>query len=422
MSERAGTPVSEAQTLRALHEVAVAVGGVLDPQQLAGIAAAHARDLLGADKAVLHLWDPAAEVLRTLSATAAVSLTHPPIAARSGISGQAFERRAPLLIDDYAAWEHALPWAVACGVRSAAAVPLLVADRAIGTLTTFFPIPNACTPERTRALALLAAQVAPALEAARLYQQTQEALRARDEFLSIASHELRTPVAGIKGFAQLLLRAHERGQLDPERLGRSLRTINEAADRLTGLTHDLLDVSRIRTGQLILRPRPFDLTALARDLVGRYDEAAAPGHCFRLEAPAAAPLEGDADRIEQVLVNLLDNAAKYSPDGGEILVRVVGQAGGLALGVQDPGIGLPAEAVETIFQPFGRAPNAARRNLPGMGLGLYICRSIVERHGGRIWADSEGEGRGTAITAWLPASAPLPPDRHEPAHLVRAAV
>jgi signal transduction histidine kinase len=107
-----------------------------------------------------------------------------------------------------------------------------------------------------------------------------------------------------------------------------------------------------------------------------------------------------------VVANLLSNALKYSPDGGPVEVTVRGEGGGAMLAVRDQGIGLPAGAAEAIFEPFGRAENAAARQLPGLGLGLYLCRQIVERHGGRIWAESPGEGQGTTVQVWLPGDEP----------------
>ena len=241
-------------------------------------------------------------------------------------------------------------------------------------------------------------RAALAVDDARLYAEAQAAIRSRDEFLSIASHELRTPVAGIKGYAQLLLRAQARGRLDDERLTRSLATIDEASDRLTALTSDLLDVSRIRLGQLPLRLKEIDLAALVRRVMARNEEQLAERHRVVVQVDRdVCPVEADADRLEQVLTNLVENAAKYSPDGGEIRVEPRQAGETLALTVEDEGIGLPPDAAEAIFTPFGRAYNAARQNLPGMGLGLYVCRSIVERHGGRIVARGPGEGRGTRV-------------------------
>jgi PAS domain S-box-containing protein len=253
--------------------------------------------------------------------------------------------------------------------------------------------------------------------------EAEAAVQARDEFLSIASHELRTPTAVVKGQAQLALRALDRGRLDTARIERTLRQVATAADRLTVLIEDLLDVSHLRQGRLSLHREFVDLVSVARLVVERYAEHEAdrdarggePRLDLRFDAmPVSIPVEGDRHRLEQVLDNLLSNAIKYSPEGGTIHVRLTvdGSTDGLGLAaprralltVADEGMGLPPGETERIFEPFGRASNAAAESIPGMGLGLYICRQIVEQHGGRLWAESPGEGQGTVFHLWLPPS------------------
>jgi signal transduction histidine kinase len=186
-------------------------------------------------------------------------------------------------------------------------------------------------------------------------------------------------------------------------LERSLKRIDHASDRLTGLVRDLLDVSKITAGNLPLRLRSLDLTELVRDVVGRYQEQlSGSGHLLLEIIGTPGGVSADPDRIEQVLTNLLENAVKYSPDGAELHVRVQPKARGVLLEVQDRGIGLPPAAAERIFEPFSRAANAEELQITGMGLGLYICRNIVEQHHGRIWARSDGEGSGTLMSVWLP--------------------
>ncbi len=309
-----------------------------------------------------------------------------------------------VLVEVYARNPEHLAVLRALRVRSLLVVPLLARGRTLGSIACGR---TGTSPHYTTAdLPLaeeLARRAALSIDNARLYQEAQAAIRARDEFLSIAAHELRTPVTSIKGFAQMLMRVHARGEIEGERLLRSLTTINEAADRLTTLTADLLDVSRIHTGRLPLRPEPLDLVAQVRALVERYRDQLGEHHTlvFRLVG-TPGQVVGDADRLEQVLTNLIDNAIKYSPRGGEILVEVRAEFGGVVVRIEDQGIGLSPGAEETIFQPFSRAPNAARQNVPGLGLGLYICRSIIERHGGTIRASSPGEGLGTVFEIRLP--------------------
>jgi PAS domain S-box-containing protein len=302
------------------------------------------------------------------------------------------------------------------GAYALICVPLLARGRTIGTLALIAAESGRqYAPDDLGLAEALAARAALAVDNARLYGEAQAAVQARDEFLSIASHELRTPVTSIKGYAQLLRRAQDRDRLDPERLARSLGSIDEAAGRLVTLTQDLLDVSRIRLGQLPLRAQEIDLAALVERAVHRLREQLADGYELILEIEAAPCIvQADPDRLEQVMTNLLENAVKYSPDGGRIWVALRHDADHVQLTVRDEGIGLPEEATETIFRPFGRAANASEHNLPGMGLGLYICRSIIERHGGQITASSEGERRGTTLSVELPVRIP---DAPTPAHL-----
>ncbi len=233
------------------------------------------------------------------------------------------------------------------------------------------------------------------------------AVRARDTFLAIAAHELRTPLTALKGTTQLLVRQRSRGTLDPDRLGRGLDTLDRAADRLVTLTDDLLDVAQLNAGRLSLNPRQTDLAALVAEAVAQARDRSDDGHYLTLAVPPTLPtIWLDATRIEQVLTNLLDNALKYSPAGGTVAVTVAADGAGVAIAVRDRGIGLPTAALELIFAPFGRASNAESSTLPGLGLGLAISRTIVERHGGWIVAASEGEGHGTTITCWLPLAGP----------------
>src|SRR5581483_2061503 len=162
-----------------------------------------------------------------------------------------------------------------------------------------------------------------------------------------------------------------------------------------------------------LRLELLDLQAFVADLVERYRAQLGEQHELALETDGVpAVVRADPARLEQVVANLLSNATKYSPAGGPITVSVSRCADGLhdeagiRVSVHDTGIGLPAGAEETIFQAFGRAPNAAHRQIQGLGLGLFICRQIMERHGGRIWAESPGDDQGTTMHVWLPLAPP----------------
>lgn len=287
---------------------------------------------------------------------------------------------------------------------SALYVPLQARGRMLGLLALFTSAESgrrlsrhdlAVTQEIARRLAL-------AVDNARLYTQSRDAIRARDEFLSLASHELRNPVAAISGTAQLVQRARLRNQLDAAAIDRYMDVIARTAAHLASLTEDLLDVSRLQQGRLPMRLAETNLAELVRSVVARQlSRSDALPIAVAIEAESCV-VEADANRIEQVITNLLENAAKYSPYGGSIDVELLSTGDGVSLVVRDYGIGFPSAAVERIFEPFGRAVNATERNIPGLGLGLYISRQIVERHGGRLWAESLGEGRGTTFGVWLP--------------------
>jgi signal transduction histidine kinase len=159
-----------------------------------------------------------------------------------------------------------------------------------------------------------------------------------------------------------------------------------------------------------MRVRSVDVTELVREVVSRYHEQlAGNGHLLLdIVSGSRCIVSADPDRLEQVLTNLLDNAVKYSPDHPELAVRVQLKARGVLVEIQDHGIGLPPEAADRIFEPFSRAANAEERQITGMGLGLYICRNIVQQHHGRIWARSDGEGSGTTVSVWLPEAVTSP--------------
>lgn len=226
-------------------------------------------------------------------------------------------------------------------------------------------------------------------------------VRAREEFLSIATHELRTPVTSIKGYAQLALRAAD---AQPARLRETLETLDRQTDRLSRLITQLLDVSRIEAGRLTLELERVDVGLLVLTVVDTAKAHATP-HRWELDVPTEVYATLDAGRIEQVISNLLDNAVRYSPDGGTITVRLRRDGGALRLEVGDDGVGIPAADVGNVFERFYQAHKD--RNYGGMGLGLYISREIVQRHGGTISVASL-PGSGAVFTVVLPVQAGEP--------------
>lgn len=292
------------------------------------------------------------------------------------------------------------------GFRSAIAVPLVARNSTLGVLSLYAKMPGRYGQPELILAEEVARRAATAIDHARLYNEAQTAIAARDQFLSVAAHELRTPITAMNGFSELLRRELAQAEPESSRVGRYVSRLAEAVARLSALVDDMLDVSRIRLGQLPLRRQPLDLVEFVHRIGSSYEEQLRGSqHTFSCRLPSEPiSLAADEDRLEQVLNNLLDNAVKYSPGGGTIVLSLAESDNGALISVQDEGIGLPPEALESIFEPFGRAPNAARSNLPGLGLGLFISRTIVERHGGRLWAESAGESHGTTFYVWLPRS------------------
>jgi signal transduction histidine kinase len=240
----------------------------------------------------------------------------------------------------------------------------------------------------------------------------KEAERLKDEFIGIAAHELRTPMAAVRGFAQTLALQTARGHgpaLDDWQQ-EAIEAIDQATTRLVELTDDLLDVTRLQGGRLELRLEPSDLAALARRVAARL-QVTSERHTLSVSAtPEHVVALVDSARLEQVLGNLITNAIKYSPQGGpiEVGVRADREAGMAEVCVRDHGIGIPADQRSRIFGRFARADNARDRGITGTGLGLYLSRELVERQGGRIWfASAEGQGSTFFFTAPLLAD-PLP--------------
>lgn len=252
----------------------------------------------------------------------------------------------------------------------------------------------------------LAHRAALAIEHAYLYREAQRAVRLREDFLSIAAHELRTPLTTIKGYVQLLSRrvrpGRERVAIDGAALAMLAEQLTGQVGRLEQLVAELLDIARLQRDRTVLQRETLDLTALAGEVIERFQQAPdrLPSHHLRLVAPEPVSGRWDASRLDQALTNLLSNALKYSPDGGEIVVNVRLQGGVALLSVRDQGIGIAPADQAMLFQPFARI-QAARQKVQGTGLGLYIVSQVVERHGGTIELVSQ-PGRGSTFSLYLP--------------------
>jgi len=236
----------------------------------------------------------------------------------------------------------------------------------------------------------------------------REAEEMKSAFISAVSHELKTPVAVVKGYASTL--AREDANWDAQTVHEGLQVIGEESDRLNGLIDNLLDASRIQAGGVRLEKSDVFIPLLAERVVDNF-RTQTDRHTFELDFPDDFPLVfADEERLRQVYNNLLSNAIKYSPEGGVVRVGGWPEKSEVILYVADEGIGIPAEDQARLFQRFYRVDSSLRRKTQGVGLGLYLCRSIIEAHGGRIWLRSE-PGHGTTVFFSLPINgSPMPTD------------
>jgi PAS domain S-box-containing protein len=338
-----------------------------------------------------------------------------PLVVGEGIIGQVVSTGYPSLTQNLGSAQPAAPeleggyHAAPMKLASLLILPLRTRREMLGALVIAANDPDrAMSDEKLPLAEILAERAALAIENAKLYteqvdarRKVEDLSRLKDEFLSIASHELRTPVTSIKGYTQLaktLIRENDL-RTSEEYLDIALDQI----DRMSRLILELLDVSRIETGRLEIRRDPIPWTTFVSDVVHRHHTAVSERR-FQLNLPVGHKrVLGDRDRLEQVLGNLMENAVKYSPDGSEILVTVEDRGDQLVTSVADRGIGIPTDELGQVFERFHRGRQVSSTNYGGLGLGLYITKQIVERHGGSIWVESR-EGQGTTFSFSLPVA------------------
>ena len=399
------------RTLEAISEEALVHLGL---EELLDAMLGRLRDALHADTIAVLLLDPLENVLvaraaKGLEEEVARGIRIP---VGRGFAGRIAAEGRPVVLADVDHSDVLNPILREKGIRSLLGVPLRVAGRVIGVVHVGSLVPRVFTESEERFLQITADRLALAIEHARLIEAArlarheadvaETALRARDEFLSVAAHELKTPITSAKVAAQLLRRSFRNATLDPMQ-ERSIDTIERQIGKLSRLVLQLLDTMRIQAGGLVLEIEEADLSKLLRDIADDV-RAISDRHTIVVNAPDELCVHIDALRLEQVVRNLLDNAVKFMPEGGQIDVQLTRMPSTALITVRDRGVGVPAEHQTRLFDRFYQA----HANRSGMGLGLYISRQIVERHGGTIYAESPADG-GTRFVISLPLQAqPVP--------------
>lgn len=300
-------------------------------------------------------------------------------------------------------------------VKSTLTLPLIVRSEIIGTMVISISEEKALSSYQQDLLVRLSEAVGIALDNALLYDKVQaanEKLKAldklKDEFVSLASHELRTPMTAIKYYLWLFL--NEEGTTLGEKQKVYLQNAYSSTNRLINLVNDMLNVSRIESGRFTVNAKPTNLPALVNDVVKELiPTAQKEGNQIAVVMPQQAVPEvlADSDRLHQVLVNLIGNAVKFTPSGGRITITFAVGNGYVTTAITDTGRGISPQDMPKLFQKFGRIANnyLIKQNVQGTGLGLYITKSIVELHGGRVWVASPGEGKGSTFSFSLKAAA-----------------
>jgi signal transduction histidine kinase len=390
-----------------------------------------AADALGAAGATIALWDPDTQRLRFYAAEPPSEYAGRALPDETGaptdrgmvlldpasrpIARTAFIDQRPSLIGDAARIDpQNAPLFEHYRARSILSAPITAHQQRLGVLFIYAPRSPMFANSDLELVQLLADLGAVILENQRLVADAsrvaarEEAARLKEDFLSSAAHDLKTPLTGLVMQAQLLDRKAERNPHAPvDRVG--LDRLLEQSLRLKDLVLQLLDVSRLERGELLAERENIDLVGL----IGRAAKRDPGSKRVQLRADEPVIASIDSLRLEQVVWNLIGNALKYSPPTSRVVVRVWSEDGEPRLSVQDQGIGIPREDRPLVFDRFYRASNVDARRFAGMGLGLYIARGIVESHGGRIWVESTpGEGS-TFFVALPPLAGPeraQPPD------------
>ena len=288
------------------------------------------------------------------------------------------------------------------GAHSLICVPMHARERQIGELRFAMIAPGRRFSDNDfHSAQALASRAAWALDNARLYREAQQALRTRDQFLSLAAHELRTPLTVLLGQTQLALRRATREGSTGEHDIRGLEQIVNQARHLKDMIGDLLDTSRLQEGHLRISQQPVEVVSLVVQFAEETRETL-PTHTLQVDTPdTPITISGDTARLTQLLHNLLSNAAKYSPQGSDIHITVQPIDGGVQISVRDQGIGIPAESIPKVCDRFYRAPNVEQAHIEGLGIGLYIVREITTLHGGTLHIEST-EGQGSKFVVELP--------------------
>ncbi len=399
------------EELRALGDVGQAVSSTLDVETVLATIVSRADELSGTDGGSIYEYDEATEELY-LRATRRHDGALARLRLGEGAAGRAAASREPVQIADIVE-DDSIPARIRernmrSGFRALLAVPLLREDRVLGALVVVRKSPGAFPPAAVELLKTFASQSALAIQNARLFREIEDkrrelevANRHKSEFLANMSHELRTPLNSIIGFSDVLL---ERmfGEVN-EKQAEYLEDIRSSGEHLLSLINDILDLSKIEAGRMELALSTFDPGATLENTVALVRERAArTGVELDLEVDdRLTAWTADERKFKQIVLNVVSNAVKFTPQGGKVTVRASCNDGGMEVAVTDTGIGIAPQDQALVFEEFRQVGADYTTKVEGTGLGLALTKKLVELHGGRIWVESD-KGKGSTFTFTLP--------------------
>jgi len=418
LQERTGELARSVEELKALGEVGQAVSSTLDMETVLSTIVGRAVQLSGTYAGIIYEYE---EVTQEFHLRASYRMERDlveayratPIRLGQGATGGAAAAKAPVqVVDLLNEREHTAtrirPMLARLGYKSLLAVPLLLEQRIMGTLTVYRRQLGSFAPEVVNLLQTFATQSALAIQNARLFREIEDkgrqlevASKHKSEFLANMSHELRTPLNAIIGFSEVLLE-HMFGELN-EKQDEYVDDVLSSGRHLLSLINDILDLSKVEAGRMELELAQFDLPLAVENTITLVRERASR-HGISLHREIDKRLGdfvGDERKIKQILLNLLSNAVKFTTEGGRVEVKAVMADGSVEFSVSDTGVGIAPEDQEQIFEEFRQVGADYAQKGEGTGLGLTLTKKFVEMHGGKIWVESE-QGKGSRFIFTLP--------------------
>jgi signal transduction histidine kinase len=398
--------------LAQLVEVSVTLNSTLDPNQLLSFIIETAAKLLNCEAASILLYDEKRAELyfTTASGSDTEKLSRIPVPIEGSIAGTIFRENRPLVINDV---QHdprhyqAVGTQVQFQSRSLLGVPMCIREQTTGVLEALNKRNGDFNDADVRILSVVASQAAVAIHNARLVQALQKAYdelsrvdRLKSDFLAIASHELRTPLGVILGYASFL-KEEAQGQ---ENISDHADRVMASALRLRGIVEAMTNLNMLQMMNAQVELKPVAIQAVLKTAVEEIRPTAeGQGQKITLRLPERPLMVlADAEKLGQAFQNLLNNAVRFTPECGETVVSATVKQGEIWASVQDQGIGIPKDKLEDIFKEFYQVEDHMTRRYGGLGVGLSIAKGVVELHNGRIWAESEGVGKGARFTVALP--------------------